>query len=49
MVPDHLVEGARQLGADVGEAAYSDDFETQMGPLARRLGNWLDGLRAALA
>ncbi len=49
LVPDLVVEDARALAADVGEAAYADDVEGRMGPLARRLGDWLDEVREALA
>ena len=48
-VPVGLVEEARRLASDGAEAAYMDEFQAQMGPLARRLGDWLDGVREALA
>lgn len=48
-VPDAVVEEARQLAARAAEAAHADAFEEELGPLARRLGAWLDDVQEALA
>ncbi len=49
VVPGGLVEEARQLATAAATAAYADDADSEMGPLARRLGDWLDEVREALA
>lgn len=48
-VSHDVVEDARQLAADAAQAAHADPPETEMGPLARRIGDWLDAVREALA
>ena len=47
-VSDEVVETARRLAFDVGRSVHADGAEAEVGPLARRLGGWLDRVREAL-